>query len=106
MRFLGILHGVQTIDFYLLRLVWGGQASFSLPKHKGHLNVTLQHGSRKIDKHPILILQLTATGLGADKSMNAVWVWFEVAHEWIVCGFTDLTGATIQKDIWQRTDVI
>jgi uncharacterized protein (TIGR04255 family) len=84
----------------------GGQASFSLPKDKGRLNVTLQHGARKIDKHPILVLQLTATGLGADKSMDAVWEWFEVAHEWIVCGFTDLTGATIQKDIWKRIDVI
>ena len=84
----------------------GGQASFSLPKDKGRLNVTLQQGARKIDKHPILVLQLTATGLGADKSMDAVWEWFEVAHEWIVCGFTDLTGATIQKDIWQRIDVI
>ena len=38
--------------------------------------------------------------------MDAVWEWFEVGHEWIVCGFTDLTGATIQKDIWQRIDVI
>jgi uncharacterized protein (TIGR04255 family) len=84
----------------------GGQATFSLPKQKGHLNVTLQHGARKIDKNPILILQLTATGLGADKSMDAVWEWFEVAHEWIVRGFTDLTGAKIQKDIWQRIDVI
>jgi hypothetical protein len=58
--------------------------------------------------HPIMrqLIQLTATGLGADKSMDAVWEWFEVAHEWIVCGFTDLTGATIQKDIWKRIDVI
>jgi len=53
----------------------------------------------------MLILQITASGLGADKSNNAVWEWFEVAHEWIVCGFTDLTGAKTQKDIWQRIDV-
>ena len=84
----------------------GGQVLFALPDDSGRLNVTLQHGERKIDKHPMLILQITATGLGADKSNDAVWEWFEVAHEWIVCGFTDLTGATIQKDIWQRIDVI
>ena len=83
----------------------GGQASFSLPKNKGRLNVTLQHGARKIDKNPILILQLTATGLGAEKTMDAVWEWFELAHEWIVCGFTDLTATTIQNEIWQRIDV-
>ena len=83
----------------------GGQALFALPNDNGRLNVTLQHGERKIDKHPMLILQITATGLGANKSNDVVWEWFNVAHEWIVCGFTDLTGATIQKDIWQRIDV-
>lgn len=30
---------------------------------------------------------------------------FLTAHEWIVCGFADLTGVKIQKDIWQRIDV-
>lgn len=83
----------------------GGQASFLLPKDKGRLDVSLQHGIRKIDKHPILIIQLTATGLGVDKTMDAVWEWFEVGHEWIVCGFSDLTGAAIQEDIWQRIDI-
>lgn len=83
----------------------GGQVLFALPDDKGRLNVTLQHGERKIDKNPMLILQITATGLGGDKSNDAVWKWFEIAHEWIVCGFTDLTGAKIQKDIWQRIDI-
>jgi uncharacterized protein (TIGR04255 family) len=83
----------------------GGQVTFALPNNKGQLNVTLQHGSRKIDKNPILTLQLTARGLGPDKSMDSAWEWFEVAHEWIICGFTDLTGTIIQKDIWQRIDV-
>ena len=83
----------------------GGQALFNLPEDRGRLNVTLRHGERKIDKHPMLILQNTATGLGADKSIDAIWGWFEIAHEWIVRGFTDLTGAEIQKNIWQRIDV-
>jgi uncharacterized protein (TIGR04255 family) len=81
-----------------------GNAVFVLPEDNGRLEVTLQHGERKIDKHPMLILQITATGLGADESDDAVWKWFEVAHEWIVCGFADLTGQSIQKAIWQRID--
>ena len=83
----------------------GGQVLFALPEDKGRLNITLQHGERKIDKQPMLILQITATGLGANKSNDAVWEWFETAHEWIVCGFKDLTGTAIQKEIWQRIDV-
>lgn len=82
----------------------GAHVFFQLPDGKGRLTVTLQHAKRSIDKHPILILQLTAKGLGADKSMDLVWEWFDVAHEWIVCGFTDLTGPSIQKDTWQRID--
>jgi uncharacterized protein (TIGR04255 family) len=84
----------------------GGNVVFPLPNGYGRLNVTLQNASRKIDKLPIFIFQLTATGLGADKSMDAVWEWFGVAHEWIVRGFTDLTEGSIQKDIWQRIDNI
>jgi uncharacterized protein (TIGR04255 family) len=82
----------------------GGQVVFPLPRDKGRLNITLQHGERKFDKCPILILQISARGLGGNKSMDTVWEWFEVAHEWIVCGFADLTGTTIQKDVWQRID--
>jgi len=82
----------------------GGQVVFPLPKDKGRLNVTLQHGERKLDKYPILILQISARGLAGDKSMDTVWEWFGVAHEWIVCGFADLTGTTIQKEVWQRID--
>lgn len=84
----------------------GGQAIFALPDGKGDLNILLQQGSRKADNHPMLILRISARGLGDDKSMDAAWEWFDVAHEWIVCGFTDLTVPTIQNDIWHRTDTI
>ena len=83
----------------------GGQVVFPLRKDKGRLHITLQHGARKPDRCPLLILQISARGLGADKSMDKVWEWFEIAHEWIVCGFADLTGTTIQKEVWQRVDV-
>lgn len=79
----------------------GWQAFFPLPDNKGHLNVTLQTKERAVDKKPILALQITARGLGADKSIDAAWEWFHIAHEWIVRGFTDLTDETIHN-IWQR----
>jgi len=81
-----------------------GQIRFSLPDDKGNLSLTLQQGERKSDKVPILILNNSAQGLGANKSLKAVWEWFEVAHEWIVRGFADLTGPKIQRDVWRRRD--
>ncbi len=83
----------------------GGQAVFQLPNNKGRLELGLQQVMRRTDKRPMFVLHNIATGLGEDKNMTAVWEWFEVAHEWIVFGFTDLTKEGIQKDVWQRTDI-
>ncbi|MCF8051073.1 MAG: TIGR04255 family protein [Desulfobacterales bacterium] len=84
------------------RLGWQGH--FSLPENLGRLDATITHAERRVDKHPLLVLQLSAKGLGEDKSFGAAWKWFSVAHEWIVRGFADLTEAAVQKDVWRRTD--
>lgn len=83
----------------------GGKVTFQLPDNKGRLELILQQAIRKTDKRPMFVLQNIATGLGEDKNMGAVWEWFNVAHEWIVYGFTDLTNKSIQKGVWQKTDI-
>jgi uncharacterized protein (TIGR04255 family) len=82
----------------------GWQASFALPEDKGRLHAKLERAFRKIDNLPVFILELSAHGLGSNKSSDAIWDWFEVAHQWIVCGFSDLTSTKIQTGIWGRTD--
>ncbi len=78
------------------------QVRFELPKGKGWLNVKLNQATRKVDGVPRLILELTAKGLGQDKTAKAMRNWFDLAHEWIVRGFTDLTEKEIQETIWKR----
>lgn len=78
------------------------QATFPLPDNKGRLDVKLRSGQKKSDSLPALLLELSAHGLGEDKSLVAVWNWFEVAHEWIVRGFADLTAKEIQNTVWER----
>ncbi|MDP2645948.1 MAG: TIGR04255 family protein [Desulfobacterales bacterium] len=82
----------------------GWQALFALPEDKGRLHVKLDQVAHKIDKRPILRIEISAKGLGADRSQKAIWDWFEIAHKWIVCGFTDLTSSKIQNAIWERSD--
>jgi len=82
----------------------GWMSSFALPEDKGRLHVKLDQVAHKIDKRPILRLEISAKGLGADKSQKAIWDWFEIAHKWIVCGFADLTNLKIQKTFWERSD--
>lgn len=78
------------------------QIRFELPEKKGWLNVRLNQATRKTDGVPILILDLTAKGLGEEKSATAMHNWFELAHEWIVRGFTELTAKEIQNTFWKR----
>ena len=80
----------------------GWKTIFALPEDKGRFIVKLDKVARKIDSQPMLRLEISARGLGVDKSLDAVWAWFEIAHEWIVRGFTDITSEEIQKSIWRR----
>jgi uncharacterized protein (TIGR04255 family) len=78
------------------------QLRFELPENKGWLNVKFSQGTRKVDGVPSLILELTARGFGDDKTEKAMHSWFDLAHEWIVRGFTDLTAKQIQESFWKR----
>jgi uncharacterized protein (TIGR04255 family) len=77
------------------------QTNFPLPETQGRLAVKLKQAIRTEDEVPLLVLELTARGLGKSTDENAVREWFDLAHEWIVRGFTDLTTPEIQK-IWER----
>jgi len=78
------------------------QVRFELPEGKGWLNVKLNQAMRKVDSVPSLILELTAKGLGEEKTEKAMYNWFDLAHEWIVRGFTDLTERELQQTFWKR----
>lgn len=77
---------------------------FPLPNQAGRLHVTIQHGEDRKTGQPLVVLNLTVRGIGNDKSMEGMWPWFDLAREWIVCGFADLTGEEVQKSIWKKKD--
>jgi uncharacterized protein (TIGR04255 family) len=82
----------ESLDFRL---------SFALPKHMGRLHVRLQSGIRNEDQRPVLVLDLTARG--RDPHSPGWKDWFELAHEWVVSGFCDLTGKEVQNTVWRRS---
>jgi uncharacterized protein (TIGR04255 family) len=73
---------------------------FQLPEKKGEMRVSVKHGKRSIDDSEVLLVDLTARGSvkpdGADMEQS-----LEIAHEWIVRGFTDLTSKRAQEQ-WGR----
>ena len=79
------------------------QNTFELPGNKGHLNAALRVATRTTDKVPVLVLELRATVTGELSIGGTSREWFNLAHEWIVRGFTDLTTSSVHK-IWERED--
>ena len=71
-------------------------ADFYFPEQKSHLIVSLKQAIRKEDELPLLIYELKANGIDSDAYAGN---WFDLAHEWIVRGFTDLTTEKMHK-IW------
>lgn len=76
------------------------QMSFPLPSAAGKLHITIRSGKRGDQR--VLLFELTARGIGSDRSPSAMWDWFGTAHEWIVRGFTDLTGKEAHSQLWRR----
>jgi uncharacterized protein (TIGR04255 family) len=77
---------------------------FVLPDRAGRLHVTIRRGIHRDSGLSMLLLDLTVRGMGSDKSSEGMWAWFDLAHEWIVRGFADLTGKEVQKKIWRQKD--
>jgi hypothetical protein len=50
----------------------------------------------------ILVLELAAAGPPSDQTEGGLESWFEVAHEWIVKGFEDITDKEVQRSVWGR----
>ena len=77
---------------------------FQLPESKGTMVVKLNQATRKEDNTQILVLTLTVKGQPEQLSNDiTLHDWYDIAHEWIVRGFTDLTTPEMNA-IWERED--
>lgn len=79
------------------------RTAYRLPERQGRLHVTKQLAFLQPSGDPIVALEFKARGIAGTASIGDIWPWFETAHEWIVRGFTDITGEKAQKELWGRT---
>lgn len=77
-------------------------ASFALPKQQGTLNARMNHGKRVADHRQLMQLEMVANYSVQSMSFQELQPWYELAHEWIVKGFADLTQMETQKKFWGR----
>ena len=75
--------------------------TFELPDEIGRLYVVIRNTIDE-EKNPLLLFELTVRGIGSYSSYESMKSWFDIAHEWVVQAFADLTAETIQTEIWKR----
>jgi uncharacterized protein (TIGR04255 family) len=74
---------------------------YKLPDERGRLHVTMSPAFRGRDFKLILVLNLVARGAPGGGSPAEIFSWFDMAHEWIVRGFDELTDPTMHR-IWKK----
>ena len=79
------------------------RTTFILPNKAGRLHMVVRTGESREDSRPLYLFELTARGFIQNKSLDKMKEWFDLAHQWIVCGFTDLTDENTQRAVWKRT---
>lgn len=75
--------------------------SFQIPDGKGRLHFASRHALRHIDRKQVVQLRLTARGRPDTSEDASILEWFDLAREWIVRGFADLTSESAHA-IWKR----
>lgn len=76
--------------------------TFDLPNKIGRLHTSVK--TAFLNEKPILLFEITVRGIGDHTSIEALQNWFDIAHEWIVCAFADLTSVETQAKIWERRE--
>lgn len=99
LRFLS-WRNTRSLGFLPAPRVANLRVQFPLANGKGVLHATVTHGLRASDKKGVMVLDLTARG-PARSDWSDMKGWFDLAHEWIVRGFTDLTTAEAHQR-WER----
>lgn len=75
---------------------------FPLPESNGNLTVSLLSGRSKKNQEVVLQLDFVANVAKPKNGIDACYDWFQLAHEWIVKGFEDITNSVIQRDVWAK----
>jgi uncharacterized protein (TIGR04255 family) len=77
------------------------ESSYELPDGRGRLHAAATPNFRARDLKLVVNFSLTARGTPAGMSDIQVTSWFELAHEWIVRGFDELTTPEMHK-VWGK----
>ncbi len=76
-------------------------ARYEMSERNGRLHVAAQPAIRRDDGKEVLQVTLTARGKPASSKLSDIVKWFDLGHQWIVHGFTDITTADLHR-VWGK----
>lgn len=74
---------------------------FAIPGENSRLHTSIG-AARRRDNTNVILFELTTRGKPRSEDSASFWPWFDMAREWIVRGFADLTSPETQKTVWRR----
>lgn len=95
--------GRKWDDFLSKPEVHNSELAFLLPEENGHLSVRMNQQTRLTDSSNVILFELTAHSKDRPNPDSDLIGWFNIAHEYIVKAFLDLTQQSIHQE-WGRND--
>lgn len=78
------------------------RTTFILPQNAARMHVIIRTVKMRESGKPVILLELKVRGIGNDRSTEGMWTWLDLAREWIVRGFSDITSEKVQREAWRR----
>jgi uncharacterized protein (TIGR04255 family) len=78
------------------------RTSYLLPEDSGRLHILVSTAREIASGAPLRKLDMIARGINDAAPSGEMRSWFDLAHEWIVHGFADVTTSSMQTDVWRR----
>jgi hypothetical protein len=78
------------------------RTSYLLPDNCGRLHMLASSAREIATGDPLRRLEMIARGINDASAEGDLRNWFDLAHEWVVRGFADVTTERMQTEVWRR----
>lgn len=78
------------------------ETQYLLPESLGRLRTLVQGVNFTEEALPGVRLDMIVRGMPASTDKKALDDWFDLAHEYIVLGFADITCPSVQTEVWKK----
>ncbi|MEE3715278.1 TIGR04255 family protein [Tumidithrix elongata RA019] len=77
--------------------------TFLLPENKGRIHINIRTLKQIDNQEQKFLMDITVRGIDPNQSsLEGLSDWFNLAHNWVIQSFTDLTSLEMQNSVWGK----